>query len=55
MYTNDVVEKVGVDETQIAVDSGGGSAGEGPGFVVVVRHRCVGVLEEGDCDYRRVG
>ena len=28
------------------------SAGEGPGLVVVVRHRCVGMLEEGDRNCR---
>ena len=46
---DDVVEEVGVDEAEVAVDCCCGSAGEGPGFVVVVRHACVGVLEEGNC------
>ena len=45
---DDVVEEVRVDEAEVAVDGCGGSAGEGPGFVVVVWHCCVGVLEE--CD-----
>ena len=49
---DDVVEEVGIDESEIAVDGCGCAAGESPGFVVVVRHRCIGVLEEGDCDCR---
>ena len=49
---DDVVEEVGVDEAEVAVDGCGCSARERPGFVVVVRHGCVGVLEEGDRDCR---
>lgn len=45
---NDVVEEVGVDETEVTVDGGGSSASEVPGVVVVVWEGSVGVLEEGD-------
>lgn len=50
---DDIVEEVRIDESEIAVDGCGCATGECPGFVVVVRHGCVGVLEEGDCDCRR--
>jgi hypothetical protein len=48
---DDVMEEVGVNEAEVAVDCGGGAAGEGPGAVAVMREGAVGVLEEGDCDY----
>lgn len=51
MCTDDVVEEMSVDEAEVAVDGCSGSASEGPGLVVVVGHRCIGVLEEGDGDY----
>ena len=47
---DDVVEEVRVDEAEVAVDGGGGAAGEVPGVVVVVGEAAVGVLEEGDGD-----
>lgn len=47
---DDVVEEVGVDEAEVAVDGCGGAAGEVPGVVVVVGEATVGVLEEGDGD-----
>lgn len=46
---DDVVEEMGIDETEVAIDGCGGTTGEGPGGGVVVGHGCVGVLEEGDC------
>lgn len=45
---DDVVEEVGVDESEVAVNGGSGTTGEGPGAVVVVREGAVGVLEESD-------
>ena len=50
---DDVVEEVRVDEPEVAIDGCCCSASEGPGAVVVVGHGCVGVLEEGDCDWGR--
>jgi len=47
---DDVVEEVRVDEAEVAVNGCGGAAREGPGVVVVVGERAVGVLEEGDGD-----
>lgn len=47
---NNVMEEMGVDKPKIAIDGGSRSASEGPGFVVVVGHGCIGVLEEGNCD-----
>jgi hypothetical protein len=44
---------VSVDEPEVAVDGRGCPTGKGPCSVVVVGHRCVGVLEEGDCDCNR--
>ena len=49
---DDIVEEVGVDESEVAVNGCGCSASECPCFVVVVGHGCVGVLEEGDCNCR---
>ena len=34
--TNDIVEEVSVDEAEVTVDGGSGSAGESPGAVAVV-------------------
>jgi hypothetical protein len=48
---DDVVEKMGIDEAEIAVDGGSGATREGPGTIAVVGKRAVGVLEEGDCHY----
>lgn len=45
---DNIVEKMRIDKPEIAVDGCCCSAGEVPGFVVVVRHFAVGVLEEGD-------
>jgi len=47
---DDVVEEVRADGPEVAVDCGGGAAGEGPCFAGVVREGGVGVLEECDCD-----
>lgn len=48
---NNVVEEVAADETEVAVDGGGGAAGEGPCVVAgVVGEGRVGVLEVGDGD-----
>lgn len=49
---DDVVEEVGIDETEVTINGGCRTTSEGPGLVVVVRHGCVGVLEEGNCDCR---
>ena len=49
--TDDVVEEVRVDESEVAVDGGSCAAREGPGAVGVVGHGGVGVLKEGNCDY----
>lgn len=48
---NDVVEKVGTDGPEVAVDSCSSATSVGPRFVGVVRKRRVGVLKErdGDC------
>lgn len=46
--TDDIVEEMCVDEPEIAIDGSSCAASECPRFVVVMRHRCVGVLEEGD-------
>lgn len=48
---DDVVEEVGVDESEITIDCCGCATGECPCLVVVVRHCCVGVLEESDGHY----
>ena len=48
---DDVVEEVGVDEAQVAINGGGRAARERPRLVVVVRHAGVGVLEEGDGNF----
>ena len=50
--SDNVVEEVRVDEAEVTIDGCGGSAGEGPGSIVVVGHAGIGVLEEGDCDCR---
>jgi len=50
--TDDVVEEVGVDEAEVAVNCCGCAAGEGPGAVCVVWHAGVGMLEECYCDWR---
>ncbi len=50
---DDVVEEMGVNEAEIAVNGCGCATGEGPGFVVVVGHGGIGVLEEGDGNCRR--
>jgi len=49
---DDAVEEVPADEAEFPVDGRGGAAGEVPGGARVVRERGVGVLEEGDGDYR---
>lgn len=48
---DDAVEELAADEAELAVDGGGGTAGEGPGLAGVVGEGWVGVLEVGDCDY----
>ena len=50
MGANDVVEEVGIDETEVTIDGGGSSTSEVPGVVVVVWEGSIGVLEEGDGD-----
>ena len=45
---DDVVEEMCVDEPEIAIDGSSCAASKCPRLVVVVRHRRVGVLEEGD-------
>lgn len=44
------VQEVPPDEAKVPVDGGGGTAGEVPGFGVVVGEGGVGVLEKGDGD-----
>lgn len=51
---DDIVEEVGVDEAEVAVDGCGGATGEGPGAVVVVGHAAISVLEEGYCHYSEI-
>jgi len=51
---DDVVEEVGTNRPEVAVDSRSGTTSEGPGVGSVVRKRGVGVLEEGDGDYKNV-
>lgn len=46
---DDVMEEMGIDEAKVTVNGGSGTAGEGPGVVVVMGEGAVGVLEEGDC------
>ncbi len=50
---NDIVEKMGINEAKVTVDGGGGATGEVPGVVIVVWEGAVGVLEEGDGNYKR--
>lgn len=54
--TNDIVEKMGINEPEIAIDSSGCTTSEIPGAVVVMGHGCVGVLKEGNsnCENRLV-
>lgn len=47
---NDAVQDVAADEAEVAVNGGGGAAGEVPCFGLVVGESRVGVLEEGDGD-----
>lgn len=47
---DDAVEDVAADEAELAVDGGGGAAGEVPGLAGVVGQGGVGVLEVGDGD-----
>lgn len=47
---NDVMEKMGIDEAEVAIDGGSCATGEIPGLAVVMRHGGVGVLEEGNGD-----
>jgi len=46
--TNDIVEKMGINETEVTIDSSGCTTSEIPGVVVVMGHGCIGVLEEGN-------
>jgi hypothetical protein len=48
---DDVVEEMRVDEAQVAIDGGAGTARKSPCVAVVMWEGAVGVLEEGDCDY----
>lgn len=45
---DDAVQQLAADETELAVNGGGGAAGVGPAVGAVVGQRGVGVLEEGD-------
>lgn len=48
----DAVEEVAADESEFTVDGCGGSTDVVPAFTRVVREGWVGVLEEGDCNYK---
>jgi hypothetical protein len=47
---DDAVEDLAADETELAVNGGGGTTGKVPGLAGVVREGRVGVLEVGDGD-----
>src|SRR4051812_19454013 len=48
--TNDVVEEMGIEKSEITIDRCRGTTSKVPGAVIVVRHGSVGVLEEGNGD-----
>lgn len=50
---DDTVEEPAADEAELAVDGCGSTLDEGPLLAGVVREGRVGVLEEGDGNYRR--
>ena len=52
---HDAVEEPAADEAEVPVDGRRGAAGVGPGAGGVVRQAGVGVLEEGDGDWKRFG
>lgn len=52
--TDDIVEKMGINETEITIDGSGCTTGEVPGIVVVMGHGCVGVLKEGNSNYENM-
>lgn len=51
---DNVMEEVRINEAEVTVDSGGGTTGEGPGAVGVVREGTIGMLEEGDCNFEKI-
>lgn len=51
---NDVVEEMGVDESEITIDGGSCTASKGPGVVGVVGHGSIGVLQEGNGHYEEI-
>lgn len=51
---DDAVEDLAADETELAVNGGGGATGEVPGLAGVVGKRRIGVLEVGDSDLKNV-
>lgn len=52
MSANNVVEEMGVNKAEITINGSRGTASKIPGLGIVVRHGCVGVLEEGDSHYQ---
>lgn len=49
---DDIVEEMGVDETEVSIDGGSSSTSEGPGAVLVVGKGGIGVLEECDGNWK---
>jgi hypothetical protein len=49
---DDTVEDVAADEAEVTVDGSGGTTGEVPDLGLVVREGRVGVLQEGDGDWK---
>lgn len=50
--TNDVMEEMGINEAKVTINCCSSTTGESPGAAVIVRHGRVGVLEEGNGNFK---